>query len=94
MNDNSDSGGCGCSFVFYVMVGLWALSTVVSGTNAVIRSVEQFFCSLVKSAEAWWTSLVHTPYFHLTSVTLASIAIGLLVGWAVAFRTRLPTSGF
>ena len=91
MDDNTE--GCGCSLFLYATFGLWALSATVQATSAFIRTVEKFFCSLIQSAESWWVSLVHTPYFHLTSVILASIAIGLMTGWAVAFRTRLPSGG-
>lgn len=88
MDDNSE--GCGCSFVLYLTFGLWAVCSAVRATTAFIKGVEQVFCSLVKGAESWWVSLVYTPYFHLVSVTVGSVAIGFMIGWAVAFRTRLP----
>jgi hypothetical protein len=89
-DDNSE--GCGCSLLLYGVFGTWALGTIWQATSAFIRSVEQFFRVLVNGVESWWLSLIHTPYFHLSSVILASIAIGLMIGWAIAFRTRLPTS--
>lgn len=87
----NESEGCGCSLFLYAIFGFWVLSTAVQATGAVIRAVELLFCSLVLGVESWWISLVHTPYFHLTWVVVGSLAIGFMIGWAVAFRTRLPS---
>ncbi len=96
--EEEDAGCCSCLGLFLVVpVMVWLMQAGLS----VIMVVEQFFINLVDSAKhfcfavvdsvsAWWFSLIHTPYFHLGWVVFGALAIGLKIGWALAFRTRLP----
>ncbi|MFA7483849.1 MAG: hypothetical protein WC314_25365 [Vulcanimicrobiota bacterium] len=93
MKSNSKDEGCGCLGCFGVLLLPAMLAAFYQMLLAIIRSIELTFTAVVGGAEAWWVSLVNTPYFHLTSVIIGSIAIGVMVGWALAFRTRLPSSG-
>ena len=88
-----EPGGCGCSFLLYSALGLWALTTAISTTQAFIKATDRSIHTLIDGIESWWYYIIHTPYFNLLSVILASLAIGAMIGWALAFRTRLPGGG-
>lgn len=82
---------CGCVTIFFAaLTFLWAAVMVVESALATVRSIEKFFSELIDAVKAWWIALIHTPYFNLSTVCVAALAIGLMLGWALAFRTRLP----
>lgn len=65
---------------------LWGWSVLDRLPFDFAGSVEQFFCNLP------WLNLTLNSPASFALVTLASLSIGLMGGWALAFRTRLPSS--